>query len=387
MDNKRLQEIADRMVELRTALESDQEVNLEEIRSEIETLNAEKEEIRSRKELADKINSNTVDSKIIDKVENTEEKRNMENTKSLDSMEYRQAFMEFCQTGQMAEEFRATAMTSANTAVIPVTTLNRIVEKMESYGNILPLVSKLAYPAGVSIPTANLGISASWTSEGSVADKQSAATAAITFGGYKLQTRVAVSFEMTVKSISAFEAAIVNNVSKAMIKALEQAIISGDGVGKPLGITKSDVPSEQHVQLLDTFDYKTLTRIESAIPAAYDSSAILVMNKRTWLEFEGMTDQAGQPIARVNLGINGKPERQLLGRTVVLTDYLPAYATAETGDVVAFAYDLSNYVINTGYDIGVRKYFDENTDEEITKATLIADGKPVDTNGLVLIEK
>ena len=174
MDTKRIKEIQDRMTELRSMLEADQEVNLEEIRSEIESLNQEKEEIRARQELADKINTNKIESKVIEKVENQEEKRNMEN-KNLDSMEYREAFMAFCQTGKMAEEFRATAMTSANTAVIPVTTLNKIVEKMETYGNILPLVSKVAYPSGVSIPTANMGITATWTAEGSVAEKQGAA--------------------------------------------------------------------------------------------------------------------------------------------------------------------------------------------------------------------
>ena len=384
MDTKRIKEIQDRMTELRSMLETDQEVNLEEVRSEIESLNKEKEEIRARQELADKINTNKIQSKVIEKIENQEEKRNMEN-KKLDSMEYREAFMAFCQTGKMAEEFRATAMTSANTAVIPVTTLNKIVEKMETYGNILPLVSKVAYPSGVSIPTANMGITATWTAEGSVAEKQGAATASITFGGYKLQTRVAVSFEMTVKSISAFEAAIVNNVAKAMVKALEAAIISGDGVGKPVGITTAEVPAEQHVKV--AFDYKTLCKIEAAVPSAYDSTGAYFMNKKTFMEFEAMEDKNGQPVARVTMGITGKPERQLLGRTVVLTDYLPAASAAAEGDVVAFVYDMSNYVLNTGFDIGVRKYFDEDTDEEVTKATMIVDGKPVDVNGLVLIEK
>ena len=40
------------------------------------------------------------------------------------------------------------------------------------------------------------------------------------------------------------------------------------------------------------------------------------------MKFVGMIDTNGQPIARVNYGINGRPERTLLGRTVVLNDYM-----------------------------------------------------------------
>ena len=37
-------------------------------------------------------------------------------------------------------------------------------------------------------------------------------------------------------AISAFETLLINNIVEAMTKALEQAIIGGDGNGKPKGI-------------------------------------------------------------------------------------------------------------------------------------------------------
>lgn len=383
MDIKRLNEIDARMVELRSALQSNDKIDLTAIEQEINDLNNEREEIRKRQEVAEKINTNEVESKVIEKIE---ERDCVMKNNNIDSMEYRNAFMQFCQTGVMTEEFRDVAMTAANTAVIPTTVLNEIVEKLESYGNILPLVSRVAYPAGVSIATANMGIEATWTAEGSVADKQGAATAAVVFGGYKLQTRVAVSLELSVKSLAAFESAIANNVSKAMVKALELAIVSGDGNGKPTGITTVAVPADRKVTA-NALAFKVLTDLEAAVPAAYDSTAVYVMAKKTFMEFEAMEDKSGQPIARTNYGLSGKPERVLLGRTVVLTDTLPAFSTAKAGDVVAFAYDMSGYVLNTNYDVGVRKFFDEDTDEWISKATMIVDGKPVDTESLVLLAK
>ena len=40
------------------------------------------------------------------------------------------------------------------------------------------------------------------------------------------------------------------------------------------------------------------------------------------MNIEGMTDKNGQPIARVNYGRGGKPERSILGRGVLIVPYL-----------------------------------------------------------------
>ena len=381
----RLKEINDRKVEIRSLLESDStDVNVEEIRTELENLNKEEAELRSRQEIANKINVDVIETKTVEKPNTVEVRSEMSN--DLDTIEYRNAFMNFVNTGTMKEEFRATAMTSANSAVIPVTTLNQIIEKMESYGEILPLVSKTAFASGLAIPTANMGITASWLAESKVADQQGAGTASITFGGYKLQARVGISLEMQVKSLSAFEAALINNVSKAMIKAIEASIISGTGAGQCTGITTSTVDSDRSIDVAK-FDYKTITSAEAAVPSAYDSTGTYFMNKKTFMKYVELTDSNGQPIAKVNMGVTGRPERMLLGRPVVITEYLPAFDAAKAGDVFAFIFDMSNYVLNTSYDITVRQYIDEATDDTVTKATMIVDGKPVDTNGLVLLKK
>lgn len=378
MDNKRLQEINERKIEIRQALESNDEVNLDELRSEIEALNEEAKEIEERAEIANKINENKIESKIVDK--NQEEKK-----MNFESVEYRQAFMDYVKTGIMNEEFRATAMTAGNAAVIPANVLDKIVEKLESYGNILPLVSHTSYASGVNIPVSEMGIVATWQAENTVADKQATGIANIVFGGYKLQCRVATSLELGVRSISAFENFIVNSVSKAMVKALETAIINGDGSGKPEGILAHGVADENTKKKeFTTFNYKALADVEALIPTAYDSTAVYVMNKGSFMEFIGMTDNSGQPVARVNYGVDGKPERQLLGRTVVLSDAVPSIAP---GEAFGFVFNMSDYVLNTNYDINVRRYFDENTDENITKATMIVDGKVVNDDSLVLLVK
>ena len=100
------------------------------------------------------------------------------------------------------------------------------------------------------------------------------------------------------------------------------------------------------------------------------------------------TDGAGQPIARVNYGIDGKPERMLLGRQVILNDYMTSYAaTLDTTAVVAFLFDPSDYVLNTNYNMGIQRKQDWDTEDYLTKAVMAVDGKVVDKNSLVTVTK
>lgn len=102
----------------------------------------------------------------------------------------------------------------------------------------------------------------------------------------------------------------------------------------------------------------------------------------------GMVDADGQPIARENYGLNGKPERTLLGRKVLCNDYMPNISeTVESDTVVAFLYDWGNYMYNTNYAMTVKSYEDNDTEDQVTKAVEICDGKSIDNNGLVTLTK
>ena len=111
----------------------------------------------------------------------------------LDSMEYRRAFMAYALRGTpIPAEFRTDAVskTADNGAVIPTTILNRIVEKMEAVGMILPLVTRTAYKGGVSIPTSSAKPVASWVAEGAGSDKQKKTTGSIPAGGLPPQITI-----------------------------------------------------------------------------------------------------------------------------------------------------------------------------------------------------
>lgn len=87
-------------------------------------------------------------------------------------------------------------------------------------------------------------------------------------------------------------------------------------------------------------------------------------------------------------GTSGKPERTLLGRTVVLCDYVASYSAALAKDTIfAFLFNFKDYVLNTNYSMGVKKYEDNDTDDQITKGIMLVDGKVVDKNSLVVVKK
>ena len=44
-------------------------------------------------------------------------------------------------------------------------------------------------------------------------------------------------------------------------------------------------------------------------------------------------------------------------------------------------------MLNSNLQMAIKRYFDEDTDEKITKATTLADGKLADTQGVILLTK
>lgn len=304
------------------------------------------------------------------------------------TMAYRKAFMEYVTRGvAIPAEYRENQNTKTTDvgAVVPTTILDKIVSKMESVGGIYALVTKTAYKGGVSIPKQTLKPVATWVAEGVGSDKQKYTGGNITFAYHKLRCAVSVSFETDTMSIAAFETLLVNNIVEAMVKTLEKSIVAGTGTGQPTGI----ITSTEYAEIVEVAaqDYDSLVRAEAAVPEAYETTAKWCMSKKTFMGYVGMTDKQGQPIARVNYGVNGKPERYLLGREVVLTEHLPNFSTASANDKFAFIFDFANYDLNTNYAIGIKKYEDNDNDDQITKGIMLADGKVVDGNGLVILKK
>ncbi len=312
-------------------------------------------------------------------------KEQLKMTDKFNSNEYRTAFMNYVTKGVVPTELKnETTKTSDINVVIPTVVLDRIIEKMEDIGKLLTLVTRTSYKGGLTIPTSDVKPVATWVAEGTTSEKQKLSTGSITFAYHKLRCAMSMTLEVETMALSAFENKFINDVSNAMTKALESAIVNGDGNGKPTGIlnTDSEVISVASEQLIS---YNTLIEMESALPAAYESGTKYFMTKRTFMKFYGMTDENGQPISRVNYGLNGKIERTLLGREVeTLDEYMKDFSSSATsGTIVAFLFNPADYILNTNLNVTVKSYEDNDTEDKVTKAVMIVDGKVIDKNSLI----
>lgn len=307
-----------------------------------------------------------------------------------DSAEYKRAFQAHVLSGAaIPAKFRnadANTKTTDVGAVIPTTTLQKIYEKMDKIGMVLPLVTTTGYKGGLSVPTSTVKPVASWVAEGAGSTKQKSATGSITFAYHKLRCAVSMTYEVDNMAYPMFETMFVNNVADAMVKAKETAIVNGSGSGQPKGILVETAAGN-----IDIAKGKTLTfaQINEAEGMQDDESAVWAMTKKTYFsQISGMVDQNGQPIARVNIGLNGRPEYTILGRPVVFLnkEYLASWSAApETTSVIAFMYNFSDYIFNSGVPMAIKRYYDEDVDDTICKAIEVCDGKSVRNDSLVTV--
>lgn len=388
---------ADLLAQAQTHIDAGELDKANEVTASIEALDTEFEnacKAQANLNALNKTGATPVINQIIGGNDNKMENKTMTKAEMFNSTEYRNAFMRNVLAGEaMPAQFKnadANTKTTDISSVIPTTILQKIVEKLESHGDILALVTRTSYQGGLSVPTSSAKPSATWVSEGATSDTQKKATGSITFSYYKLRCAISVSLEVDIVSLDFFETVFVNQVTEAMIKALETAIISGDGSGKPKGILAETVVTGQNVDVAkaSSITYKTLWDMKKLVPSGYRNAVKWFMNYSTFCDIMALTDTAGQPVARVNYGLNGAGEASLLGTPVVFSDDIDAYVAAPVADIKPiFLFNPADYILNTNYAMTVSQYTDNDTEDKVTKAVMLVDGKVVDKNSLVTLTK
>lgn len=383
---KRLIEISERTKGIEVEMKEANAEALLTLEAELDMLILEKKDLEKKQlELRAKFDSAVV----VESEVATPENRAVEN--EFDTLEYRNDFMQFVLNGTGHIATRATTNTTDVGALIPTTILNKVIEKMEHFGKIYPLITKTSYKGGVEIPVSDVKPVATWVAEGTVAPKQKKVVGSITFGYHKLQIRVAITLVASATSLAIFEKKLADNMAEAFVMAIEEAVINGTGTGQPLGITVDPrVPAGQVVDFNvaeATYD-GWLANLFSKIPTAYrEKRGVIILNTATFDKYiVGLTDTTGQPIIKTATDANGKILYRLFGKPVILFDGIASLETAGLSTVVGLYANFSDYFLNSNLAITMRKYFNENTDEEMMKSTFILDGKLADPNSVVILK-
>lgn len=312
-----------------------------------------------------------------------------------DDNEYRTAFMNYiCRGVAIPAEMRATTTTTDISVLIPTTLLKEIISKLEVYGNIWNKVRKINVQGGVEIPVLSLKPEASWIGETQPsADKKLQVNTTISFKYYGLECKIAQSILTDVVILAEFEKLFVSLVVEAMIKELEIAIIKGTGTGQMTGITvDTRVPAENVIEMTEAefgkWD-KWKKLVFKKMKKAYRNGVFVMAQSTFDAHIDAMVDLQGQPIGRVNYGIDGGETYRFGGKTVetVEENVIADFDTAEAGDVVAIFVNFNDYVVNTNMQITTTRWTDNDTNEIKNKALMYVDGKLADANGVIIIKK
>lgn len=322
------------------------------------------------------------------------------------SMEYRMAFKDYVQRGtpipadvlQRAGGDKGTTVSADLGMIIPTTIMNEFIKDVSKiYGQVYSKVRKLNIKGGVKFPISKLKAKFTWITETTVSDKQKAGDIKdfIEFSYNIGEIRVAETLLAQVVSLSLFESEITRIMVAAYVETMDKVIISGTGEGQPLGITKDPrVTNVVEFTAAQFSDWKAWrTNLFAKIPLSKRGQGEFLFTAATVeSNLLTMTDGNNRPIFKeateLSVGESATSGR-FYGRNVTFVepDVLADFDTAESGDIVGVYWIPNDYAINTNLEFGMKRYFDEDTNEWINKGLTIVDGKIVDPAGCYLIKK
>ncbi len=325
-------------------------------------------------------------------------------TDPLDSNEYKNAFMNYvCRGTPIPAELRncntlrltnvaETTTTGDVPVMIPTTTSRKIIQELTSHGGVYNSVRKINVQGGVEFPILDLMPEAHWIDEATPSeDQKMTADQKVSFSYHGLECKISQSLLVRAVTFEEFQALFVPLATKAIIRKIEAGIFNADGSGKMLGVTKD--PRVTNIITLKAADMSKWDgwkkNVFAKIKISYGAGRFY-MAKGTWDSYiDGMVDNVGQPMGRVNYGISDAGTMRFGGKAVELVedDVIKPYDSAAAGDVIAVFMNPENYAINSNMEMTVVRWTDHDTNKVKTKVMTILDGKALDTNGIIIIKK
>lgn len=390
------------------ALASQDAEEVKNINAQIEDINADIDETRAELAAIEEETRAAEPVKVDEKIPEEREMKTLEsfdnkekrNENPLETMEYRQAFMAFVQTGTPIEARAGVAASTADTgAAIPLTVMREVINTVRKrYGNLYRKVRKLNVQGGVQIPVGALQATFKWINESTVSPRQKAGDLGrVVFGYNTLEIRIAQTFLASVVTLEAFEAKITEVIAEAYLQAMDLGIVAGSGNGTMTGILNdprvTNTITMTAAQIADWTQWRK--RFFSQLPLGYRAGEFIFPLSTVESYLETMHDNNNNPIFRqatgleVNDGDAQNPNGRFFGREISLVepDVLPDFDAAQAGDVIGIFWQPNEYAINENFGFTMRRYFDEETNEWVDKALAIVDGKVLNPTGFYKIVK
>lgn len=347
---KRLKEIDERKLEIRSLLEGDAETDLDAMEKELTEIEAEAQELRNKIELAGKIQTGEV---AVKKIEEPEVK-SMDNLNLVEPAEYRSAFFKKLLGKPLTDiEKRAyETYTSVNTggAVIPVETANMIFDKMVKVAPMLNEITLLRVAGNIKFAIEGTRNTAALHTENAAITPAADTLTYVTLAGYEYAKVIRISKTVATMAIDAFETWLVNMLAEDIARAIEDDIINGNGSTEPKGIEEANTWADTTNAILvnsassEVLDFSAIMDLISILPNGYMSNAKFLCNSKMFYgSLVKVRDADGMPIyvRDMEAGVGFR----LMGFPVILSD--------KVVDNTIYFGDFTKVVGNLSQDISV----------------------------------
>jgi HK97 family phage major capsid protein len=406
--NKRLKEILARKQEIRTLLQGDEDINVEEIQEELRELQEEEKKIQERREMAEKINAEEIEGREIPKPKEKEqpkaEIRNMNWNEAIDTEEYRSLWAKemMGQTltseerdtfNKVNDEYRAFTHTTENSQIlIPKTIAAGIWKRAEEQYPLWADVRKFRVPGNLSmLKSDGNSVDARWYTEDQTVDTDKLGFGQLDLTGCELAKAIQVTWKLKKMALAEFEAYIIREIGDRMGISLSKAVYEGKGKPgtgdtfkpEPRGIktvltAEADTPQILEYDETKGVEFKTLTGVMAAIHSSYVNGAtIYASNSSIWNILANIVDGQGRPMFITDVQSGGVG--RILGRSIK-----PDAAIPEGEFLIANV--SAGYVANINEDITM--YREDHVRERLTDymGYAIVDGDVLDSKAFVILQ-
>lgn len=295
---------------------------------------------------------------------------------------------------------------SAALVPIPVSVSDQIVKVRKEYGLIHPKVNESHVPGGLVVPISDLTVDYHWINDKQVSPYQyDGAPETISFTWHELEARFARTMLADALMRDDFKSALADALAEGYGKAMDEAILNGNGTTQPLGLLKDPRFIDQtasagtgkalvvEASADDLSDWAWWTKLlfNPNFNRLYRGDGEWLIGDSTFGTYlQTLKDEVNRPLVQLNLS-SGDNLPSIRGNaiTTLPVSLLPDFDLASTGDVVAIFGNFKNYTLNfqSGMPLSTVSWTDHETNTNKTKVLTAVDGKLVDNNGWVVITK
>lgn len=346
---KRMAEIKARKAELRSLLESGDQVDLDAIEKELRELDEENANLEKRQQTINGINDGSVPANVITNPVAARSADNFDQDK-----EYRNAWLKSLMGKPLTESEQRAYSTASGSALpaIPESTAGEIIKKMYEVAPILQRCKIFHVPGNFKFAVEGTNSDAALHTENGSITAASDSLGSVSLTGYEIVKLVKASRAAVNMTINAFEAYIVEIIAEAIARKIENYIFVGTGSSQPGGVAQGGKGSggayangtdQVSVAAAATVAEADVINLYGMLASGYERNAVWTMSKVTFFAyFYPLMNKSKNNLIEF---ANGK--YYIMGCEV--------YFTGSLGKGVAYLGDFAYIVGNYSQDISVVK--------------------------------